>query len=254
MVGSLFDEVNLRYHMADILSGASPADAGDEQQNRSKALQLSADPKTLEGNGSDPEQTDVGTGKPGQPEASGVPMRPTSWPGPQKRYPAVFGIIGFIMWMLCFSTGVLLDSTPYRIVTDSTYRQAVLAKQAGNNDTPESASLLKRAKRLEEKPARFWSTIRAYFRGFSYTPINLALLCFWAGLIGGASSRLSYERALNTQGPPSRISIEDYSKIQLHYLRESPLSSALRSFVVYLALLSGFYLAAGDPFKDMNSS
>jgi hypothetical protein len=40
----------------------------------------------------------------------------------------------------------------------------------------------------------------------------------------------------------------------MFYLSEHPFVSGLRSFVVYLALLSGFYLAAGDPFKDMNAS
>jgi hypothetical protein len=237
--------------MIDTLSDAFHKPAGEEQQQleSSKAI---PNVKPSEGNGSDLEQTDLPPGKAKQPERDKPKDAP--WLGPKRKYPAAFGAIGFGMWMLFFSMGVLCDSSPYRIVTDSAYRQTVLSTKT-DNDSARSASLIASAIRLEQEPPKFWSTIRAFFLGLSiYTPINLALLCFCAGLMGGASSRLSYELALGNSGPPSKMSVEDYSKIQLHYLRESPLSAALRSFVVYLVLLSGFYLAVGDPFKDISSS
>ena len=37
-------------------------------------------------------------------------------------------------------------------------------------------------------------------------------------------------------------------------MSEQPITAAMRSFVVYLFLLAGIYLAAGDPFKDLNAS
>jgi hypothetical protein len=173
----------------------------------------------------------------------------------QTRYAAVFGAIGFAMWITFFSVGVLLDSTPDRIITDTTYRQSFLAKQVAGADSANSAAWVEMAKKLQRHPPRIWSELRAFLRGATtYTPVNLALLCFWAGFMGGASSRLFYQRALRNQTSISGSVIQNLSPTQVHYLGESPFSAALRSFVVYLVLLSGFYLAAGDPFKDLNSS
>jgi hypothetical protein len=45
------------------------------------------------------------------------------------------------------------------------------------------------------------------------------------------------------------------SEIRLFYLSEDPFSSGIRSFMVYLLLLAGLYLATGgDPFKDPSAS
>jgi hypothetical protein len=237
--------------MPDTPGNALDELARDQRRQQTEALVPSGDTKPAQGNGSGPGEADPKVGKAEQPTSAKVPDKPAS---KRSRYPAVFGIVGFLMWMLFFSMGVLRDSTPYRIVTDPTFRQTILTTKTDSGVT-RSAWLLARAHRLEQKPPRFWSTIRAFFLGLSiYIPINLALLCFWAGLMGGASSRLSYELALSTEGQPDKVSVGDYSKVQLHYLRESPWSAALRSFVVYLVLLSGFYLAAGDPFKNIGSS
>jgi hypothetical protein len=184
--------------------------------------------------------------------------------------PLFIGISGLCLWFLIFGLGVLVDSASFRLVNDVVFRQETITnetkrlKDAGGVAT---SPLLQKAYDLNGQGPSFGQAVCSFFMGvFTYTPTNLGLLCFFAGLMGGCSSRAAYRR-LRSLGKivakPDQLASTNsgqdssaqpiLSKTRIFYLSEHPFVSGLRSFVVYLALLSGFYLAAGDPFKDMNA-
>jgi hypothetical protein len=83
-----------------------------------------------------------------------------------------------------------------------------------------------------------------------YTPTNAAMLTCLAGLAGGISSRLTYERLVANDGD-GRFRIEEFPKERLIVWVENPLASMLRSFVVYLLFVAGLAVASPqNPFAD----
>ena len=184
--------------------------------------------------------------------------------------PLIIGIGGLCLWFLIFGLGVLVDSTSFRLVNDVVFRQETIAnetKRLKDAGSVAPSPLLQKAYDLNRQGPSFWQAICSFFMGvFTYTPTNLGLLCFFGGLMGGCSSRAAYRRlrsldkiVAKSDELASSNSGEDssaqpiLSKTRIFYLSEHPFVSGLRSFVVYLALLSGFSLAAGEPFKDMNA-
>ena len=185
--------------------------------------------------------------------------------------PLIIGISGLCLWFLIFGLGVLVDSTSFRLVNDVVFRQETIANETKRlKDAPggvANSPLLQEANDLNRQGPSFGRAVCSFFMGmFTYTPTNLGLLCFFGGLMGGCSSRAAYRRlrslgkivAKSDELAPSNSGQDSsaqpiLSKTRIFYLSEHPFVSGLRSFVVYLALLSGFYLAAGDPFKDMSA-
>jgi len=181
------------------------------------------------------------------------------------------GTIGLLVWIVIFGMGCLVDSTPYRIVNDPTFRRQILLKadKSGQDSEIPDAQIIRRAKELDsDRNVHLWT--RMYSFGLAlltFTPINLGILCFLSGLMGGCSSQATYRRLLHDKKVPDPAdgtatqasSTEQPTKTQwsenrLFYMSEQPITAAMRSFVVYLFLLAGIYLAAGDPFKDLNAS
>lgn len=131
----------------------------------------------------------------------------------------VLGIASMLAWVGLFSSGLLVNSAPYRdalLKGDVTVHNLLLA------------ALL-------------------------YTPTNVAVLSMLAGFMGGCSSLMHdhgdlEEQAKNAQadGNPQ---LARRLTLRLSYLSESPFSSMLRGFLVYLAIISGILLAISDPFK-----
>ena len=63
------------------------------------------------------------------------------------------------------------------------------------------------------------------------------------------------DRSVSDQSSSMSDAVSDkWSATRLYYLKESPFTAAFRSFVVYLFLLAGIFLATGDPFKDLGAA
>jgi hypothetical protein len=167
--------------------------------------------------------------------------------------------------------GCLVDSAPYRIVNDTAFRRQLITQANKSNkdgDLTVDDHVLQRAKQLAagtrvSARTRVYSFVLALL---TFTPTNLGILCFFSGMVGGCCSRLTYTRlveekkisetdnAVKSANPPESSAKSHWTDTRLFYLSEPPLTAAFRSFVVYLFILAGIYLAAGDPFKDLTSS
>jgi hypothetical protein len=83
----------------------------------------------------------------------------------------------------------------------------------------------------------------------TFTPTNVAVLAILAGFLGGCASLLMY-----SDYDPSSIAKQNgnapLDEERLAYLRENPISSALRGFVVYLTFLAGTVFGANSAFAD----
>jgi hypothetical protein len=91
---------------------------------------------------------------------------------------------------------------------------------------------------------------RAFFRALlCFTPTNLALLTFVAGLIGGYASNIH----LATMPEDKRQEIANIDANRITYLQEPPMNAAIRGFVVYLCVIAGLYLGLDDPFRNTTS-
>lgn len=82
-----------------------------------------------------------------------------------------------------------------------------------------------------------WELIWAWFVVITcYTPTNIALLAVFAGLLGALGAKASLQRDPPAGQVPERDLVNPY------------LSALIRSFLVYLALLSGVLILIEDPF------
>ena len=121
------------------------------------------------------------------------------------------GMVAVLGWLVTFGVGLLVASQPYR-------------------------------DRLLE--AFEW---KAFFVSLlTYTPTNIAALCLLAAFCGGCASRLVLSSAATLQDrKDSAKSANSHAEV---YMAESPVSSMLRGFVVYVAFLAGVYVGTNAPF------
>lgn len=139
-----------------------------------------------------------------------------------RRLTVLLGLVSLVSWMLLFAVGILIDSSPFRTALGPPQPQITPGNLMG-------ASLL-------------------------YTPINVALLTIFAGLLGGCTSLLSID-ARDVQDRLRRAHEAGHQQVvnrlekRLKYLTESPLVSMFRGFLVYLGIVSGILLAISDPFE-----
>jgi hypothetical protein len=129
-------------------------------------------------------------------------------------------VVALLIWIALFSAGLLMDSTPYRT-------------------------------RLADSP---FSPLDFGAAMLLYTPSNVALLSIAAGFLGGCASRLAGPHDLADRLQSARAAGENdvvrALERRLHYLTESPATSMLRGFLVYLGAISGILLLIADPFKN----
>src|SRR5262245_33131839 len=134
------------------------------------------------------------------------------------------GFAGMLFWIACFSAGLLIDSKPYRM--------ALLSGEISGHNLLLAA--------------------------FLYTPTNVALLSMLAGLLGGCASLMYDHGDLQEQirKAESEGKTDQAKRLmtRVSYLSESPFSSMLRGFLVYLAIISGILLAITDPFAEGKTS
>lgn len=129
-------------------------------------------------------------------------------------------VLALLLWIVLFSAGLLIDSGPYRA----------------------------RILQGHFSPLDFSAAI------LFYTPSNVALLSVVSGFLGGCASKLSelgdladkVEQARRKDDQPAVRNLERRMK----YLTESPATSMLRGFLVYIGVISGILLLISDPFKN----
>jgi len=124
----------------------------------------------------------------------------------------VCGTAGMLGWLTVFGVGMLVNSKPYRDQLSGNFDWKILVKAI-----------------------------------ITFTPTNVAILAILAGFLGGCASLLMYgdydpTTAANQNG---KAPIDEG---RLAYLRENPIGSALRGFVVYLTFLAGTVFGANEAF------
>lgn len=150
-------------------------------------------------------------------------------PGP--RVAQIAGAIGLALWFLTFVIGLLVSS--------QAYREALLPPPS-----PGSPPIMTDLGRL---PA--WSSVIVVLKAaFTFSPINIGLLCVTAGLVGGCAANLSWYK-LASQEATNRVSARRSA-----YLTEHPANAVMRSFLIYLLLMAGLLAFMPDPFKLMELS
>jgi hypothetical protein len=139
------------------------------------------------------------------------------------------GGFALFAWLLCFSTGLLIESTKYR-----------------RYFAPETSATQLKPGEQPVPPAEQYtgSAINAFIAAtLSFTPTNLLFLTLLAGLLGGCSSNVVAERLDDEHS-------KQIDPRRLRYLEENPWSAMMRSFIVYLCVIAGLYFAIDDPFKN----
>ena len=105
----------------------------------------------------------------------------------------------------------------------------------------------------------FGQTIYHFLAGMIlFTPINVALLALLAGLIGGCASNEAdhddLRREIIEAEKHDNVAALRLLRRKLHYLKEHPAYSMMRSFIVYLVFVSGIYIATSDPFNPSSQA
>ena len=147
------------------------------------------------------------------------------------RWRIVLGSVALLVWFGCFSGGLLLETVEYR---------AYLAPSS----FPDHEKQKEDAK-VKAAPYVGSSVFAFFAAALWFTPTNLAVLALAAGLLGGCASNI-----LVSEHPERVEKLQKLAPENLRYLQEQPWSAMIRSFVVYLCVIAGLYLAMDDPFKN----
>jgi len=174
--------------------------------------------------------------------------------------------VWIVMWVLLFSGGTLIETVLSRVAigpvsTVPSFKgeelQRIVALTGNGNVMVGDATLNPAMQPNQEELLRgkliSWSTGLAWYEKLwhfvlcllFYTPINLAILSFLSGMIGGFSSNFSL-KTMEKAG----LRLSDVRKM---YLSEPPLTSAIRGFLAYVCFIAGVYVVMNDPFKETST-
>jgi hypothetical protein len=127
-----------------------------------------------------------------------------------------------IVWIILFSTGLVVASTPY-------VDQLKISFSLGN----------------------------FIIASLAYTPSNVAILSVLAGFIGGCMSKIIGPDEIDAKIKQARIDNNQIALKNLYrrrtHLTEPPLQSMFRGFLTYLAIISGIVLLVSNPFEITSS-
>lgn len=188
-----------------------------------------------------------------------------------------WGVFGVIVWMLLFAVGVLVPAEPSRKVLGwksesdvkaaaSTLEARVAAletkdqgpeTQPAPQAAPAPEENQKVKKKKEKTPGKFQSFVIATF---TFTPINVGILCILAAFIGGCSInkneiRRIQQAILDLEAEPPVPPNPELVRLRqrLDYLTEHPGYSTIRGLVVYVIIISGLFII-GVPLTGENGS
>jgi hypothetical protein len=174
--------------------------------------------------------------------------------------------VWIVMWVLLFSGGTLIETVLSRVAigpvsTVPSFKGEVLQRivsLTGIGNVMDGEATVDPAKQTyQEELLRSklisWSKGLAWYEKLwhfvlcllFYTPINLAILSFLSGMIGGFSSNFSVE-TMEKAGLP-------LSKERKMYLSEPPLTAAIRGFLAYVCFIAGVYVVMNDPFNETST-
>ena len=125
-------------------------------------------------------------------------------------------IVCLMAWTALFSTGILVNSQPYR----QSIKDASVVKNWSDFSWNYTTYI-----------AFSWIVVVT-----CYTPTNIAILCSISGLLGALGDQVKLGEDSQGRDPSD----------QTHPF----LSSVVRSFFVYIVLISGVFILAADPFPD----
>lgn len=137
----------------------------------------------------------------------------------QHNFKVLLGIAGFMIWVLLLILGITINSYQF-------------------------------SHAIEQGHYTFTNFLMV---GLTYTPINVALMSVVAGMIGGITSNFAAENIYNHLVQSNNKRLSDFSSPeyqQLMYMREHPLVSALRGFVVYLIFVVSTYISVTSETKQ----
>lgn len=129
---------------------------------------------------------------------------------PERTLKVLIGAVGFATWLIVLVLGITVNSFAYR---EAIQRGA-------------------------------FALSNFLMVGLTYTPTNVAILSVLSGLMGGAASNVAasnVRKHLEEHNVQLEPDSPDY--LRLLYMRENPLVSALRGFVVYLIFVVSTYIS-----------
>lgn len=154
---------------------------------------------------------------------------------------ALTGCAALAAYLALFSAGMFIDSKPYR---------DRLSGGASPLNTALSGEALILPAVSAAPPARI-GVVEAFVASvFLYTPTNVAVLTLLAGFLGGCASNMTFGRGGWGKAQDAAADPDDRAVgIELIHT-ESPFASMFRSFLVYLAFITGIFITTSEPFQN----
>lgn len=167
------------------------------------------------------------------------------------------GLTAIVIWLALFTAGATIDSGPYRDILAPTRADHALAASAvgaveaaaipASSGSPPAAAKPAPAS-TGPADASQAGKVEAFLGVMAlYTPLNVALLTIFAGLVGGCASSITYARSRQAAAAAGKEQGQPGPSV---FLTEHPIASMLRSFLVYLAFIAGAFITTNDPFKS----
>ncbi len=192
----------------------------------------------------------------------------------------LYAFVSALVWILMFGAGALVETSKYRLAvapisfvsdaSDTTMQRIVEVlptqsgraipqgkiESTGGSKNEVSTGSSKREDHVQaalewvrslSPLEKVWYFVLCLI---CFTPVNMAILSFTAGFMGGAFSNF-YVRSLPVE---EKGRISEQKPKSRRYLEEPPLSSAIRGLLAYLCILAGLFVVISDPFKDPSSA
>jgi hypothetical protein len=166
----------------------------------------------------------------------------------ESHFRVILGCIAISAYLTLFSAGLLIDSEPYRrrLAEAPVASPALAAVETASAVPANLAPVSAPAPSLRE-----WSRedlVAAVAAILLYTPTNVAFLTLLAGFVGGCASYVTFVQAKpRAEGDPEQVGPAGPNREA--FRTESPFASMFRSFLVYLAFITGIFITAGNPFE-----
>ena len=147
----------------------------------------------------------------------------------------LFAFLAFLVWLVLFAGGILIDTKPYRSVLSPGGVAALEAEAVPSTAAAASATPVNTQAPKPPAPApglaKSWIVVLLWF-----LPVNLAWLCAAAATLGSFGSRVNLG--------------DDQTKRTSRDNSNPFISALLRGFFIYLFMISGLLLLDVNPFSN----